>query len=69
MSIGGDRWNGTLPYLFGTPANRLFMFLGRSFVHIIDGMLGVVIGLPGVSLLSRCRSLTHQHLLRLASPS
>lgn len=52
MSIGGDRWNGTLPYLFGTPANRLFMFLGRSFVHILDGMLGVVIGLLwGVTLL------------------
>jgi ABC-2 type transport system permease protein len=52
MSIGGDRWNGTLPYLFGTPANRLVMFLGRSFVHILDGMLGVVIGLGwGVLLL------------------
>jgi ABC-2 type transport system permease protein len=52
MSIGGDRWNGTLPYLFGTPANRLFMFLGRSFVHILDGMLGVIIGLLwGVLLL------------------
>jgi ABC-2 type transport system permease protein len=52
MSIGGDRWNGTLPYLFGTPANRLVMFLGRSFVHILDGMLGVVIGLVwGVLLL------------------
>ena len=23
MSIGGDRWEGTLPYLFGTPSNRL----------------------------------------------
>ncbi len=52
MSIGGDRWNGTLPYLFGTPANRLFMFLGRSFVHVIDGVLGVIIGLMwGVLLL------------------
>lgn len=45
MSIGGDRWNGTLPYLFGTPANRLVLFLGRAFIHVIDGMLGVVIGL------------------------
>ncbi len=27
MSIGGDRWEGTLPYLFGTPANRLTMFV------------------------------------------
>jgi ABC-2 type transport system permease protein len=52
MSIGGDRWNGTLPYLFGTPANRLVMFIGRAFIHVIDGMLGVVIGLAwGVLLL------------------
>lgn len=52
MSIGGDRWDGTLPYLFGTPANRLFMFLGRSFIHVIDGAFGVVIGLLwGVLLL------------------
>jgi ABC-2 type transport system permease protein len=45
MSISGDRWEGTLPYLFATPANRLSMFVGRAFMHIIDGMLGVVIGL------------------------
>jgi ABC-2 type transport system permease protein len=44
MSIGGDRWSGTLPYLFGTPANRVMLFLGRSFFHILDGMLGVFIG-------------------------
>jgi len=52
MSIGGDRWNGTLPYLFGTPANRMALFFGRSFIHVIDGMLGVLIGLLwGVVLL------------------
>ena len=52
MSIGGDRWEGTLPYLFGTPANRLTMFVGRSFIHVIDGMFGVLIGLVwGVLLL------------------
>ncbi len=45
MSIGGERWSGTLPYLFGSPANRLVMFSGRSLVHILDGMLGVFIGL------------------------
>lgn len=45
FSIIGDRWNGTLPYLFGAPANRLLMFVGRAFIHIIDGSLGVVIGL------------------------
>lgn len=52
MSIGGDRWAGTLAYLFGTPANRLALFSGRAFMHILDGMLGVVIGLGwGVLLL------------------
>lgn len=45
MSIGGDRWEGTLPYLFGTPANRLMLFMGRGFMHVIDGFFGVVIGL------------------------
>jgi ABC-2 type transport system permease protein len=53
LSITGDRWEGTLPYLFGTPANRLTLFLGRAFMHVIDGMLGVVIGLTwGVLLLN-----------------
>jgi ABC-2 type transport system permease protein len=45
MSIGGERWSGTLPYLFGAPANRMAMFIGRSLMHILDGMLGVFIGL------------------------
>ncbi len=43
MSIGGDRWEGTLAYLFGTPANRMAMFLGRAFFHLIDGVFGVVL--------------------------
>src|SRR3990172_1765649 len=37
MSVGGDRDAGTLPYLFGTPANRFFIFFGRAFMHVIDG--------------------------------
>ena len=45
MSIGGERWSGTLAYLFGAPANRMVMFSGRAFMHIVDGMLGVFIGL------------------------
>ena len=45
LSIGGDRQEGTLPYLFATPANRLVMFGGRAFIHVIDGMIGIVIGL------------------------
>lgn len=43
MSIGGERWAGTLVYLFGAPANRITMFFGRAFMHIVDGFIGVVI--------------------------
>ena len=43
MSVAGDRWDGTLPYLFGTPANRLVLFFGRAFMHVIDGAFGVVL--------------------------
>jgi len=67
MSIGGDRWNGTLAYLFGTPANRLIMFIGRAFIHIIDGFVGVVIGLTwGALLLGVDFSRTNLPLLALA---
>jgi len=45
MSVGGERDTGTLPYLFGTPANRIVTFFGRAFMHVIDGMLGVVVAL------------------------
>jgi ABC-2 type transport system permease protein len=52
MSVGGDRWEGTLPYLFGTPANRMALFVGRAFFHVLDGILGVILGLTwGVVLL------------------
>lgn len=43
MSVGGERWAGTLVYLFGTPANRMTMFFGRAFMHIIDGAIGVIV--------------------------
>lgn len=43
MSVGRERETGTLPYLFGTPANRIVTFFGRAFMHVIDGALGVVI--------------------------
>lgn len=45
MSIGGDRWEGTLPYLFGVPGNRLVFFFGRAFFHLLDGSFGVIFGL------------------------
>ena len=52
MSVGGERWEGTLPYLFGAPANRLVIFLGRAAMHVVDGMFGVVMGFAwGVLLL------------------
>ena len=52
FSVGGDRDAGTLPYLFGTPANRFLIFFGRSFMHVIDGAIGVVIALTwGVLLM------------------
>ena len=43
MSIGNDRWLGTLPYVFGTPANRVTLFFGRAFMHVLNGALGVII--------------------------
>lgn len=52
MSVGGERWSGTLGYIFGTPANRLAMFSGRAFMHVIDGVLGVFLAMGwGVLLL------------------
>jgi ABC-2 type transport system permease protein len=52
MSIAGDRWDGTLPYLFGTPANRFFLFFGRAFMHVLNGAFSVVISfIWGVLLL------------------
>jgi ABC-2 type transport system permease protein len=66
MSVGGDRWDGTLPYLFGAPANRMVVFLGRAFFHVIDGMLGVVLGLLwGVVLLGLDLSRTNPLALLL----
>jgi ABC-2 type transport system permease protein len=65
MSISGDRWDGTLPYLFGAPANRLTIFFGRAFMHIIDGALGVVLSfIWGVTLLGL--DLSHANLGALA---
>jgi len=65
MSIGGERWSGTLVYLFGAPANRMMMFFGRAFMHIIDGTIGVVVAfLWGVILFNL--DLSHTNLPALA---
>ncbi len=66
MSIGGDRDNGTLGYIFGTPANRLVVFMGRAFMNIMDGALGVVIAFTwGVVLMGLDISNTNLPLLAL----
>ena len=65
MSIGGDRDNGTLGYIFGTPANRLVVFMGRAFMNIMDGALGVVIAFTwGVVLMGL--DLSHTNIGALA---
>ena len=51
MSVGRERNEGTLIYLFGSPANRLLAFLGRALVHVLDGMIGQAIGLVWAGLL------------------
>jgi ABC-2 type transport system permease protein len=66
MSIGGDRDSGTLAYIFGTPANRLVVFMGRAFMNIMDGTLGVVIAFTwGVVLMGLDLSNTDIPLLAL----
>jgi ABC-2 type transport system permease protein len=45
MSVGNERQFGTLPILLASPANRLVTFLGRSVVHVLDGIGGVAVGL------------------------
>ncbi|HET6845535.1 MAG TPA: ABC transporter permease [Anaerolineales bacterium] len=65
MSIGGERNEGTLPYLFGTPANRMLIFMGRAFMNIIDGSIGVVIAfIWGVVLMGL--DLSHTNIAALA---
>lgn len=67
MSVGGERWSGTLPYLFGTPANRMVVFVGRAFMHVVDGMLAVGVGFMwGVLLLGLDLSLARPLPLILA---
>lgn len=45
MTISGERDFRTLPYLIASPAPRGPLFLGRSFVHILDGLLSTIAAL------------------------
>ncbi len=42
MTISGERDFRTLPYLIASPARRAPLFLGRSLVHILDGLLSTI---------------------------
>lgn len=42
MTVGNERDFRTLPYLLGSPAPRMPLFLGRAFINIIDGVLTVI---------------------------
>lgn len=67
MSISGDRWDGTLAYLFGSPADRLVLFFGRAAIHILDGIIGVAIAFGwGVLLFGLRFDLAQAGLLFLA---
>lgn len=45
MTISGERDFRTLPYLIASPAPRGPLFLGRSLVHILDGLLSTLAAL------------------------
>ena len=46
MTLGGEKQFGALSYLLGSPAPRFPLFTGRSFFHILDGLITVCVALP-----------------------
>jgi ABC-2 type transport system permease protein len=42
---GQDKWDGTLPLVLATPAQRLPLFVGRAMIHVFDGLLSVTFAL------------------------
>jgi ABC-2 type transport system permease protein len=45
LTISNERWFGTLPAVFGTPASRVALLLGRSLPVIVNGLLVAAFGL------------------------
>ena len=45
MTISGERDFRTLLYLIASPASRAPLFLGRSLVHILDGLVSTIAAL------------------------
>ncbi len=61
MTISGERDFRTLPYLIASPAPRAPLFLGRSLVHIIDGLFSTLAALMLGVIFFRV-DLTHANL-------
>jgi ABC-2 type transport system permease protein len=65
QAVAIEREFGTLPILLGSPANRAATFLGRAFVHVLDGTFGVFLALVVAAVLFRV-DFTHADLPVLA---
>ncbi|MCR4429257.1 MAG: ABC transporter permease [Caldiserica bacterium] len=44
-SFRQERYSGTLKFVIGTPMPKLLVFLGRSFMHVLDSLFAVFMGL------------------------
>lgn len=65
-TVGNERQYGTLPILLASPANRLVTFLGRAFIHVLDGMAAVVLGLAAAIVMFHI-DVSHANLALLAT--
>ena len=43
QTVAGERRQGTLPYLVGSPANRIVLFFGRGIGQALDGLIDVIV--------------------------
>lgn len=53
ITLGEERFAGTLPLFLSSPGSRFGIFIGRSLVHILDGMLNIVLALLFAALVFR----------------
>lgn len=45
ITMVGEKWSGTFQLILTTPVNRGLIFANRGIIHVLDGVLGAVIGL------------------------
>ena len=50
-TVAAERRQGTLPYLVGSPANRVVLFFGRGIGQALDGLIDVIVAFWVASLL------------------